>query len=353
MKRIAIVGSHGLYAQYGGWDQLVNNLAEKKSKNIEYLIFNSRDTPTSKEYLSNVVVHKSIFKASGLEGLFFDFYSILYCFFHVNTILLLGVQGLPIIPFLLMFKKVNIVSNTGGIEWERTKFSFFPKLYLKICFRLSLKYSSQIIVDNKYFRKYVPNIPEFNNKLQIVPYGGEIDNSLLTINENISDYPFLDTEYFLSVSRAIEDNMVKELCDTFIKSSKILVIVSNLSSSKYGRGILKKYSTFNNIFLIDGIYNKPILDLVRRRCLAYIHTHSTCGTAPSLVEMVIAKKPILSIDNPQNRFTLNNEGFFFNTFSQLLGLIESLSSFNSFNISTSTRSLYSWDKAVAAYESLY
>ena len=23
---IAIIGSHGLYAKYGGWDQLVNNL---------------------------------------------------------------------------------------------------------------------------------------------------------------------------------------------------------------------------------------------------------------------------------------------------------------------------------------
>ena len=30
MKRVAIIGSHGLYANYGGWDQLVNNLAEKK-----------------------------------------------------------------------------------------------------------------------------------------------------------------------------------------------------------------------------------------------------------------------------------------------------------------------------------
>lgn len=28
-KKVAIIGSHGLYAKYGGWDQLVNNLAEK------------------------------------------------------------------------------------------------------------------------------------------------------------------------------------------------------------------------------------------------------------------------------------------------------------------------------------
>ena len=31
MKKVAIIGSHGLYANYGGWDQLVKNLAERKS----------------------------------------------------------------------------------------------------------------------------------------------------------------------------------------------------------------------------------------------------------------------------------------------------------------------------------
>ena len=40
MKKVAIIGSHGLYASYGGWDQLVNNLAENKSEDIEYLIYN-------------------------------------------------------------------------------------------------------------------------------------------------------------------------------------------------------------------------------------------------------------------------------------------------------------------------
>ena len=34
MKKIAIIGSHGLYAKYGGWDQLVKNLAENNSSAI-------------------------------------------------------------------------------------------------------------------------------------------------------------------------------------------------------------------------------------------------------------------------------------------------------------------------------
>ena len=84
-----------------------------------------------------------------------------------------------------------------------------------------------------------------------------------------------------------------------------------LRKTKYGKKILKKYREKKNITLIDGLYNKKELDLIRRQCIAYIHTHTLCGTAPSLVEMIVCEKPILSIDIPQNRFTLKGQGWFY------------------------------------------
>jgi hypothetical protein len=353
LKKIAIIGSHGLYANYGGWDQLVNNLAEKKSGDIEYLIFNSRDTPTSEVNLSNVVVKKSIFKAAGFEGLLFDFLSIITCFFKVDTILFLGVQGLPILPFLLLFKNIKIVCNSGGIEWERTKFGYLAKLYLRLCFKLSLKYSSHVILDNEFFRKYLPSDINYESKVHVIPYGGVIDESLSINYQLLDNYSFLDKKYYLSISRSIADNMIDELCKSFINSEKSLVLISNLSSSNYGKNILKNYSYHKNIFLIDGLYEKPVLDLIRRKCKAYIHTHTSCGTAPSLVEMAISKRPILSIDKPQNRFTLENEGFYFKSFEKLIDTIDSISNFDKYIISKKVRSIYSWPKIVSSYENLY
>ena len=158
MKKVAIIGSHGLYANYGGWDQLVLNLAELKSKSILYIIYNSADTKKVDKYPPNVKVVTSRFKASGFEGLLFDFSTLLNCFFGIDTILFLGVQGIPLIPLLLPFKKVKIVCNSGGIEWERTKFGILSRLYLRICFRLSLIYSNHVIIDNKYFENTYPEI---------------------------------------------------------------------------------------------------------------------------------------------------------------------------------------------------
>ena len=353
MKKIAIIGSHGLYANYGGWDQLVNNLAEKKSGDIEYLIFNSRDTPTSEVNLSNVVVKKSIFKAAGFEGLLFDFLSIITCFFKVDTILFLGVQGLPILPFLLLFKNIKIVCNSGGIEWERTKFGYLAKLYLRLCFKLSLKYSSHVILDNEFFKRYLPDNANYKSTINVIPYGGAIDRSV-SIDHNLSaKYSFLNAEYYLSISRSISDNMIEELCKSFSESKKNLVLISNLSSSTYGRDILNKYSLTDNITLIDGLYDKPILDLIRRKCTAYIHTHTSCGTAPSLVEMAISKRPIFSIDKPQNRFTLNNEGFYYESFEKLVSYLESNPGLDMYIVSDIVNSKYSWTKVVSEYQSLY
>lgn len=352
MKKVAIVGAHGLYANYGGWDQLLKNLAEKKQSGVfEYLIFNSSQSPKNVIPPSEVRIHRINLKSSGFQGLFFDFWSILICYFKVDTILLLGVQGIPLITVLSIFKRVNIVSNMGGIEWERPKFSYSAKLYLKFCFWLGLIYSRWVILDNEHYNIFVP--PKYRSKAIVIPYGGVIDTSLSVTDEVLKKYPFLKDDYFLSISRSLEDNQLSELCESFVSSKKTLVLISNFSSSKYGQDVRNKFSSYDNIILINGLYQKAELDLIRRKCTAYIHTHTLCGTAPSLVEMIISRRPIISFEIPQNRFTLNSQGLFFSLFSQLTELVERTVDFRPYIPDSSICKLYDWDIVVKKYEKTY
>ncbi|WP_099293689.1 DUF1972 domain-containing protein [Butyricimonas sp. Marseille-P3923] len=352
MTKIAIIGSHGLYANYGGWDQLVRNLAERKSDNVKYLIFNSADTAKNIKIPDNVEVRWLVFKASGFQGLFYDFWSILSCFRKVDVLLLLGDQGIPLIPLLNLVKRNVIVSNVGGIEWERPKFGYFAKMYLKWCFKLAFKYSKYVILDNEHYKKFIPK-SAFKANVKVIPYGGEIDQSITVNGEMIQKYPFLDKEYFLSISRSLRDNNLTELCESFVGSQHQLVLISNFSKSTYGIEVFEKYKNENNIILINGLYNKAELDLVRRKCKAYIHTHTLCGTAPSLVEMIISRRPIISIDCPQNRYTLHEQALFFSSFSELQNLIDSNKDLTAFIPSDSICQLYDWNKIVTDYEALF
>jgi hypothetical protein len=351
MKRIAVIGSHGLYANFGGWDQLVRNLAERKiNDEIEYFIFNSLETPERITCPQGVKVKRLRLSASGFQGLFYDFWSILLCYWKVDAILFLGVQGMPLIPLLHLFRKVKIVSNVGGIEWERPKFGFFARQYLKFCFRLSFIYSEHVILDNPHYKTFLPK--RNKEKAVVIPYGGEIDTTLEINKEITKKYPFIAGDYFLSISRALADNLIDELCASFMNCRHTLVLISNFSSSTYGKNVHGKYRGFSNIVLIDGLYDKAELDLVRRKCKAYIHTHTLCGTAPSLVEMIIAQRPIISIDNPQNRFTLHDQAFFFSKFADIQRLIQSDGLLDGFIPSEEICRLYDWNKIVADYESV-
>lgn len=352
MKRVAIIGSHGLYANYGGWDQLVIKLAEDQSRDFEYLIFNSSDTSRKIQIPKGVKVKWLVFKASGFQGLFFDFWSIFISYFKVDVLLLLGTQGIILLPFLRLFKKKIIVSNVGGVEWERPKFNYFAKKYLRFCFNLSFKYSNNVIFDNEFYMVYLPQKVD-KELVNIIPYGGEIDSTLEISDELIRKYPFLVSDYFLSINRSLEDNQLEALCDSFVGQNHKLVLISNFSKSEYGKRVFDKYNKFGNIVLINGLYNKSELDLVRRMCKAYIHTHTLCGTAPSLVEMIVARRPILSYDIPQNRFTLNNEGFFFKSFQNLIEFIDLNSDLSKFIPDKGLCERYNWNKILKDYKELF
>lgn len=350
-NKVAIIGSHGLYANYGGWDQLVINLVENPNKKFDYLVFNSKDSNKDFKIPDGTKVIFMPLKASGIQGIFYDYISILISFFKADIFLLLGSQGMPIVYLLNFFFKKKIIVNSGGVEWEREKFSALAKSYLKLCFDLCFKFANHVIIDNDIYKKYIPI--NSNVSYSVIPYGGTIDSSLNISKKIIKKYPFIKNNFFLSISRSIEDNQLNEICNTFQNLNKHLVLISNFSNSNYGKKVLSKYSNTPNITLIDGLYIKPELDLIRRRCICYIHTHTTCGTAPSLVEMIICNKPIISFDVPQNRNTLENFGKYFSCFNSLADLLKSTTNYSNFLVNKDVLKKYQWNQIVKSYENLF
>ena len=345
--KVNIVGSHGLYASYGGWDQLVINLAERKDERLRYLIFNPKETAVNNQ-LANVSVKQLPLSGSGGQGFIFDAVS-LFLSFSADAVLMLGMKAMPVAVMLKIFRpKLKLIVNIGGIEWERPQFNSLFKFYLRFCFYLAKKVSTHMVIDNKYYQELFDGGDI--GKVKTLSYGGTIDNSL-QMADVIDEFDFVDSDYYLSVSRSIRDNKMEELCSLFSNCpDKKLVLISNLSNSEYGRDVLAKYKGYPNIELIDGLYDKPKLDVVRRNCKAYIHTHTLCGSSPSLIEMIVCRVPIYSIDVIQNRHTLADQGFYFSGFDELQTLLEDDLLPNSPSLDFSSQ--YNWQTVVGEYEGL-
>lgn len=262
---------------------------------------------------------------------------------------MLGMKAIPVAMVIKFFRpRIKLIVNIGGIEWERPQFNKVLKLYLRFCFYLVKKIANSIVVDNEFYKELFDDadIPRISN----ISYGGTIDNSL-NKSDLLKSFSFLNSEYYLSVSRSIEDNKLEELCKMFSQiPNKRLVLISNFSNSDYGASIYSRYNKYSNLVLIDGLYNKPELDVIRKNCKAYIHTHTLCGSAPSLIEMIVCRVPIFSIDVIQNRYTLSSHGSYFKSFEELdvminKGLIPNIPSLE-------FASNYDWKNVVRMYEGL-
>lgn len=318
--KVAILGTVGVPAKYGGFESLVENLLDYNESNIEYTIFCS-----SKAYHEKIKSYKGAklkylnIEANGFSSILYDGLSLLKCMNQgFDLILLLGVSGAIFLPFLKPFMKSKLICNIDGIEWKRNKWNSAIKKILKISELLAVKYSNEIITDNKGISEYV----KFRYKLEstIIAYGAEqvcnSDNYLLK-KHNLNK-----GKYFFKVCRVEPENNIELILKVFSElNDHYLVIVGNWNKSDFGKIMRNTYQKFTNIFLINPIYDLYELNQLRANCKGYIHGHSAGGTNPSLVEAMSLKVPIISFDVNFNRYTLNNNGVYFKSANDLKQII--------------------------------
>lgn len=329
MKTVAIIGTNGLPAKYGGFETLVNHLVENFDKSTHEIIVYCSKTPKKsriKFYKGAKLVYFP-FKANGWQSMVYDFVTILHAFYNASDLIILGFSGAFAFPFNKIFKK-NIIFNIGGIEWKKvrgsklsSKFEVGLKKYME---RLCVTNSNVIIIDNLYFKDYI--FDGYGKIPVLAEYGGDHANKIESTDLVIHKYPFLNKDYALSVSRAQEDMNIHLLIDAYKEvPEKLIVIISNWNTSEYGKNLYEENANkYNNIIFLNAIYDQWELDAIRSNASLYIHTHSLCGTAPSLVEAMSLNIPVISFDVPTNRYTTENKTLFFKDVSSLIQILKDL-----------------------------
>ena len=216
-----------------------------------------------------------------------------------------------------------MVLNIGGIDWQRDKWNYLTRKYIHFSEKLSVKFSDVVITDNQVIHDHY--VSEYICNNIVIPYGGDhVLNPKIT-KEHIEKYPFIKKDYAISVSRAQEDNMLHIVLEAYKNMpDKKLVLISNWRISDYGIKLKKEYSDIDNIFLINAVYQQEELDLLRSNAALYIHSHSVCGTAPSLVEAMSLSIPIISYNSPTNLSSTNNDTLYFDSVSSLISIVSGI-----------------------------
>lgn len=155
MKRLAIIGSHGLPPRYGGFETFADNLVKSLNSIFDISVYcSSRDYQHKKPSYNGAKLIYLPLKANGIQSIFYDILSILHALRYADVLLVLGVSGCIIFPFLRIFSNKKILVNIDGLEWSRDKWSRIAKTFLKLSERLAIRYASAVIVDNEEIQRY-------------------------------------------------------------------------------------------------------------------------------------------------------------------------------------------------------
>lgn len=312
MKKVAIIGTVGIPARYGGFETLAHHLTKHLKDEFEFTVYCSKKAYQKEERVSEMQGAKLVYlplNANGAQSVIYDIVSMIHALFYADTLVVLGVSGGLFLPIVKWFTTKKIIVNIDGLEWRRNKWNGLAKWFLKLSESVAVKYAHAQITDNQAIKNYT--YTEYGSVSELIEYGG--DHAVRTAPKAIylAKYDFMHAPYAFKVARIEPENNVHVILNAFTKVTQILVVVGNWNNSEYGKNLKEFYSVFGNLHLLDPIYDQEELDAIRQGCQVYVHGHSAGGTNPSLVEAMHLELPILAFDVSYNRATTENQAFYF------------------------------------------
>ena len=312
MKKIAVIGTVGVPACYGGYETLVENLLDyKQNPDLEYQIYCSGKTykDRKKEYKGAKLKYIP-FNANGSQAPIYDTLSLIHAYFTCDQILSLGTVGSFILPLMKLFSKKKVIFNLDGLDNERAKFSSFPQKVIGAARKLAAKFGDLCISDNQGIKDYAKRV--YRRDSVLIEYGGDQAQPVKDDKKLKEKYGLTAGAYSFKVARIEPENNIETILKAYSElPEEQLVLVGNWNKSEFGQRMRKQYESYENIIMFDPIYVPSEINLLRSNCKLYIHGHSAGGTNPSLVEAMNLGLPIIANGVVYNRETTEHKAAFF------------------------------------------
>jgi len=356
-KKVAVIGTVGLPANYGGFETLTENLTRYLDNRFTMIVFCSGKAYSSKQNSYNGAELKYIpLRANGIQSIFYDIISIISAIRNADVLLILGVSGCIILPLIKWISNKKLIVNIDGLEWKRAKWGRAAKWFLKYSENLAVRYADIVVSDNRVIKQYVQDT--YNVHSALIAYGGDHTQKEILDAGLLSTYPFLEGDYAFKVCRIEPENNVHVILKAFAEYQSLnLVIVGNWNNSEYSRHLRSRFGDQENIYLFDAIYDQNTLDQIRSNSFVYIHGHSAGGTNPSLVEAMNLELPVIAFGVNYNKETTANKALYFNNKEELVGILENLNDkkihFMAGEMKTIADEKYSWEIITDQYASLF
>lgn len=323
---IAIVGSVGLPARYGGFETLTANLveyADRHALDSALTVYCSakayRERP---DHYGGARLRYLPLGANGASSIAYDALSILDALRRrSDVVLVLGVSGAVILPLARLLSNARFVVNIDGLEWKRPKWSRPAAAFLKWSERIAVRFAHVVVADNRGIVDHVKQT--YGRDAVEIPYGGDHAVALLGPADEVAASERAGAApYALMLCRIEPENHIHTILEAFSRAEALpLRAVGNWSASDYGSKLRERYKDHPRIRIEDPVFDRQALSDLRRGASLYVHGHSAGGTNPALVEMMHFGLPVFAFDCTYNRHTTEGAATYFAGVDDLAAMI--------------------------------
>jgi len=322
--KIALLGTRGVPAQYGGFETAVEEIgARLADRGYEVTVYCRNPGQRLHEYRGMKLVNVPAIKHRMTETLSHTALSSAHAAIRdrPDVALLLNAGNAPLLK-PLMLAGIPTAIHLDGLESRREKWRGIGARYYRWAEKAAVRGGTIVVADAQAIADHV--LKMYGRQCTVIPYGAEVIDPAA---DRLGELGVQSGEYHLIVARLEPENHVLDAVNAYRNSteSRPLVVVG---SAPYAQWYIDKVQAAAEgdprIHLVGSIYDKELLDQLYGHARTYIHGHSVGGTNPSLLRAMGAGAPVLAFDVEFNREVTAEQAFFWSDSDSLTALLNEI-----------------------------
>lgn len=353
--RIAILGTRGIPAGYGGFETFAEELSKRLVARGHRVIVYCRQRHIQPTYLGVELRYLPTIRHKYLDTLAHTALSTLHLLVHRVDIALYCNAANAVFTWMPRIFGMPVALNVDGVERKRKKWNILARTWYLLSERMATWFPNRAISDAEKIAAYYRET--YGAETTFIPYGAPV-GKVPSISA-LSRLGLQPDQYFLYVTRFEPENnplLVREAFERLQTSVKLALIGDAPYAHEYIRRV--RDTTDPRVVIPGSIYGDGYHEL-QSHCLAYVHATEVGGTHPALIEAMGRGCVVLYLNTPENAEVAGDAAIPFEAGQLSLAMRQVLSMNVEQRKDWGAKAMrrvterYSWDAVTTAYEKLF
>ncbi len=307
--RIALLGTRGIPARYGGFETFAEELSTRLVERGHQVTVYCREQHDSKRYRGVDLVWQPTIRHKYFDTLAHTFASTLHLTFRrgpypIGVALYCNAAN-AVFTLLPRVAGIPVALNVDGIERKRKKWNALARAWYFVSEFLSTIFPNRFVTDAEAIRRYYRETWKADSLF--IPYGA--DTAPATTREVLDRLGLELQRYFLYVSRLEPENRALDVREAFEKVPAPEMKLALIGDAPYASEYIARVRDTKDprIVMPGAIYGAGYREL-GTWCFAYIHATEVGGTHPALIEAMARGALVLYLDTTENREVCGDAG---------------------------------------------